>query len=194
MDAALPGPPQRVWRQARTWGWPLAAGIAGLAAAAVVSLVAVPRVRRESQDVAADADRAARRALHAAGGAQDARRTESAPEHFRAAFPGVDARQSRVAALLELAARHSLALHRSEFQLSRDKGSGLLRYSVTMPLAGTYAQLRGFVEEALAADAALSLDRMRLRRTSPGAPDIEADLTWSFYMRPAGAPASGAAR
>ena len=77
---------------------------------------------------------------------------------------------------------------------SRDKATGLLRYSVTMPLTGPYVQLRAFVEEALAGDGALSLDRMRLRRASTGANLVEADLTWSFYMRPGGAAASGVAR
>ena len=100
----------------------------------------------------------------------------------------------RVATLLELAGHHALEIRRSEFQLAKDKESGLLRYSVTMPLSGSYAQLRGFVEDALASDAALSLDRLRLRRASAAASTVEAELTWSFYMQPGRPAEPGSAR
>ena len=181
-------------RQARTWGWLFWAGVSGLVFAGIVSQLVVPRLQRESQAVGADADLVGRRASHAGIVGRDATRLESGGGRFLAAFPAAQARQTRVAALLELAVRHSLTLHRSEFRLGKDKGSGLTRYSVTMPLAGTYAQLRDFVEEALASDAALSLDRLRLRRASAAAPVVEAELTWSFYMRPGADAASGTSR
>lgn len=190
MKASLRGSLRDALRQARAWGWPFAAGLAALALAGVVSLIAVPLLQRESQAIGAEADAATRRAHHADAAAAGAHATESAPEHFLSAFPPVDARQARVAALLELAIHHSMELRRGEFQLNKDKASGLVRYSVTMPLVGTYAQLRGFVEDALASDAALSLDRLRLRRAAAGAATIEADLTWSFYMRPGNAAAA----
>ncbi len=187
MTTAIHQASRDAFRQARAWGWPFALGLAALALALVVSLVVVPRLQHESQAIGAEADHTARQARLAATASPGDRPGESAPAHFVSAFPPVDARQARVAALLELALHHSMELRRSEFQLNLDKGSGLLRYSVTMPLAGSYAQLRGFVEDALAADAALSLDRLRLRRATAGTATIEADLTWSFYMRPGGA-------
>jgi hypothetical protein len=194
MQSALHLSPRESLRQARAWGWPFAAGLAALAATALVSLLLVPRLRQESMDVAADADRAARRSLRAASAATDAGRLAPAPVRFAAAFPAAEARQTRVAALLELAVHHALALKRGEFQLERDKATGLERYSVTMPLSGSYLQLRAFVEEALANDAALSLDHLRLRRATASAGIVEADLKWSFYMRPASDAAPGVAR
>ena len=170
--------------QARAWGWPFALGAAALVVAGVVGMVLVPATRREVEAVSADADSATRQASRPADNGVAGHAIDSGPERFLAAFPAADARQARVATLLELAGHHGLEIRRSEFQLGKDKESGLLRYSVTMPLTGSYAQLRGFVEDALACDAALSLDRLRLRRASPGASLVEADLTWSFYMRP----------
>ena len=184
MNASLRGSARDALSQARAWGWPFAVGAAGLALAAVVSLGVVPRIQRASLSVAIEADSAARHASQAGPAAQDTRRIESTAEHFLAEFPAADSRQTRVATLLELAVHHSMALRGGEFQLSRDKASGLLRYSATLPLTGTYAQLRGFVEDALTSDGALSLDRLRLRRAAVGAATVEADLTWSFYMRP----------
>ncbi len=187
MTAASMLSPQAALAQARAWGWPFGVGLAGLALAAVVALALVPQIRREASAVATDADGVARRARHAGADSAQARQAESAPERFLAAFPSADTRQARVAALLALAVHHAMAVRGGEFALGRDKSSGLVRYSVAMPLTGSYAQLRDFIEDALASDAALSLDRLRLRRASPGAAVVEADLTWSFYMRPANA-------
>lgn len=181
-------------RQARAWGWPFALGVTAILAASAAALTLVPDVRQQAQAVRAEADRAARHAGLSGESTRPDRPIESAAEHFLAAFPAADARQARLATLLELAARHALEVRRGEFQLARDKESGLLRYSVTMPLMGSYAQLRGFVEDALASDVALSLDRLRLRRAAAGASAVEADLTWSFYMQPGSAALPGGAR
>ena len=86
--------------------------------------------------------------------------------------------------LLTLAAKNGLESKRSEFRLSPDRDSGLLRYTVTLPVAGSYGQVRRFMEEAQARDPALSLDRLRLRRASTSASVVETDLTWSFFMQP----------
>jgi hypothetical protein len=194
MANALATSPRALLGQARAWGWPFAAGVAGLVAAAVISLWLVPRLQQESRDVAVEADHAARRALQSASAVAQARRLASGPTQFAAAFPASDARQSRVAALLELAVHHALSLRRSEFQLTQDKATGLVRYSVSMPLSGPYVQLRAFVEEALAGDNALSLDHLQLRRASANASVVEADLKWSFYMRPGTDAAPGPSR
>ncbi len=180
--------------QARAWGWPFALGVAALAVAAIIASVAVPATRRQAEADAVDAELAARHARRAADAGHAASVVESGPDRFVAAFPAADERQSRVATLLELAGHHALEIRGGEFQLVRDKASGLLRYSLTMPLSGSYAQLRGFIEDALATDAALSLDRIRLRRASAVASSVEADLTWSFYMRPGNPASPGAAR
>ena len=79
MAGALQASPRELLGQARAWGWPFAAGVAGLVAAAVISLGLVPRVQQQARDVAADADRAARRALQAASSVTQARRVESGP-------------------------------------------------------------------------------------------------------------------
>jgi len=194
MSARLRLASRDVLQQARAWGWPFALGVAALVVAAAVSMILAPAMRREVETASADADSATRQASRPADNSPAAHAIESGPERFLAAFPAADARQARVATLLELAGHHALEIRRSEFQLAKDKESGLLRYSVTMPLSGSYAQLRGFVEDALASDAALSLDRLRLRRASAAASTVEAELTWSFYMQPGRPAEPGSAR
>ena len=119
--------------------------------------------------------RGLRRGAGAAGAARCARAR-------RSGGPGIEA------------GHHALEVQRSDFELAQDKESGLLRYSLRMPLTGSYAQLRGFLADALGSDAALSLDKLRLRRASAGSPAVEADLTWSFYMRPGSMAVPGSPR
>ena len=178
--------------QARAGGWPLALGFAALGWALVSGTLMAPAARRDAAGFGDQADVAAHHTRHAADAGSAAASLEPGPARFVAAFPAVAQRQARVATLLELAARHGLEIRRSEFQLVHDRASGLVRYTVTMPLAGTYAQLRGFVEDALTTDAALSLDHLRLHRAAADVTLVEADLAWSFYMRPAAA--SGASQ
>lgn len=172
----------------RAWGWPGALGAVCLAIAAAAALWWLPAMRRESAALGAAADAAeqsTRRIVRQRGTTEA---PVSAAQRFRAAFPSALDRQDRLAAVLALAAERQLEPKRSEFQLSLDRDLGLLRYSMTMPLSGTYEQVRDFIEAAHTRDPALSLDRLRLRRASAGATAIETDLTWSLYMQAGATP------
>ena len=175
----------------RGWGWPGALGAVCLAIAAGAASWWLPSIHRESAALGAAADDAERSTGRIVRQRQMTEAPISAAQRFGAAFPSALHRQDRLAAMLALAVEHQLEPKRSEFQLSLDRDLGLLRYSVTMPLSGSYEQLRDFIEAAQTDDPALGLDRLRLRRASAGATAIEADLTWSLYMQ-AGAAASTA--
>ena len=82
----------------------------------------------------------------------------------------------RLADLLEMGLRLGLQSSRSEHRLSVDAATGLERLRVTMPLSGGYEQLRQYIEAALRHDPGLSLDGLKLRRTSPQAAELEASV------------------
>lgn len=102
---------------------------------------------------------------------------------WRAGLPESGLRQGRLADLLELGLRQGLNGVRTEHRLSRDSEAGLERLRVTMPLRGSYAQLRAYVGAALAQDEGLSLDSLKLRRASDQDAELEAELVWSLYSR-----------
>lgn len=167
----------------RRWGWPGATGFILLALAAVLAVTWLPQLARRSHSLsvaAAEAEQQARR---------DRQRsvmpvaTQSPAQRFAAAFPDPDVRETRIAALLASARAHGLSLQRFEFRLSREAQLGLLKYSLNLPLSGTYAHLRSFVEDTQSSDTAVVLERMRLQRGSARATVVDADMTWSFYMR-----------
>jgi len=172
------------WRDsAARWGWPGALAVLCLAVAAVLMWAVVPAQQRESADLA---QRAATTARNVARQAARARSIDAAlppGQRLAATLPDASSRQQRVAALLALAAEAGVAVRSAEFKLVREPAAAQLQYTITLPVNGPYAALRGFIETALRADPALSLDRMQLRRASPTATLIDAELVWSLHMR-----------
>ncbi|MBV8603425.1 MAG: hypothetical protein JO224_01950 [Pelomonas sp.] len=180
---------------ARRFGWPGAVGLVALLATAACAAVA----QRWDAQTAAQQDRAdaLRRELHAAQLAQrvapraaDAL-TPQDPQTWLAELPAAARRQERLADLLELAIRNGLASPRTDYRLSVDAGIGVEHLRVNMPITGHYAQLRAFVEAALAHDPALSLDSLRLQRNGPQNDQVDAELVWSLHGR-AASPGSSA--
>ena len=180
---------RRVFSQSRAlvvaWRWPGVAGFVCLTLALVVGWVGLPSLERESAALDAEIAVAERRAA-----TLEARRLVPATppatpsQRFQEGFPAAADRQERLAVLLSLAAKNGLESRRGEFRLAQDRDSSLLRYTVTLPMAGPYRQIRRFIEDAQARDPALSLARLRLRRASTSASTVDTDLTWSFFMQP----------
>jgi Tfp pilus assembly protein PilO len=169
----------------KSWGWPGAAGLALLLAAAVLATTWLPDLTQRSRSLSAaavDAEQQARRDRQRQASVAS---TLSPAQQFASAFPEPELREARVAALLAAARSQGLSLQRGEFRLTSEPQLGLLKYSVNLPLSGSYAQLRAFVEDMQNHDSALALERMRLQRSSARTSVVEADLTWSFYMRAA---------
>lgn len=169
---------QRLSRLAKALGWP---GLAGFAA---LLLAALALVLGQRWDVRAVALQAEARQLRAK--ATPARSTAAAPisvQQWQAGLPPATERQQRLADLLELSIRLDLNGARTEHRLAT--GEGLERLRVTMPLTGSYAQLRRFIAAALEHDPALSLDSIKLRRLSPMTADVDAELQWSLHGRAA---------
>jgi Tfp pilus assembly protein PilO len=105
------------------------------------------------------------------------------PQQWQANLPPATERQQRLADLLEMSLRAGLAGSRTEHRLTLDAASGLERLRVSMPVSGGYAQLRQFIGAALEHDPALSLDSLKLRRNTPMAAEVEAELVWSLHSR-----------
>jgi hypothetical protein len=167
----------------RRWGWPGAIGLLAGTVSLFIAQLWLPELQRERDTIREAADLAQRRARQRLAPARAVDAAPSGADDFRGGFPPASQRQERLAALLASATQHGLASRRIELRLSQDVPLGLARYSVTTPIVGSYAALRAFVEDAPARDPALSLDRLQMRRASVAAGAIEAELSWSLYMR-----------
>ncbi len=162
----------------RSLGGPGLAGVAALLLA-VVATVLGQRWDARATGLQAEARQLRARAAPVAAAA-------SAPvsvQQWQAGLPASGERQQRLADLLELSIRLDLNGARTEHRLATSEG--LERLRVTMPVTGSYAQVRRFIGAALAHDPALSLDSIKLRRASPLSADVDAELQWSLHGRAA---------
>ncbi len=58
----------------------------------------------------------------------------------------------------------------------------IARYQITLPVTGTYGELRAFIQAALAEMPVLSLDQLSFHRKGPNEARIEAELSFSLYV------------
>lgn len=153
----------------RAFGRPALAGLLMLAASGLLALVATPAWRAQAQALDLQWQRERQAAAQ--------RAHQSAADTV---WPAATARDARIATLVETALRHGLSPGSIEQQTRQDGGGRVAWLMVSMPLRGTYADLRAFIAAALQADPALALESLRLRRAGAEAGPLDADLTWAF--------------
>jgi hypothetical protein len=167
-----------LWREHA--GWPGNAALLALLAALVLDQALTRPWRAQAEALFSEA--AARPRSPAPGG-------DSAAIDPSAALPPAQAAAARSAALRERAAQHRVVLTRSS-ERRADGGALQLQLSASAP----YPALRAFVADALAADPALVLDRVRLQRPTAEAPELEAELQWTLLQARSTAAAAGTPR
>ena len=79
-----------------------------------------------------------------------------------------------------IAGAAGLELRSANYRLGESK-TRLERYEISLPVQGTYAQIRLFVEAALRELPSLSLDRATLRRKSAADTRIDAELVLTLH-------------
>jgi len=94
-----------------------------------------------------------------------------------AELPGI------VAVVVAQAEEAGLELDRGEYELTSARSGELARYHLSLPVRGTYPQVREFIDGSLAAVPALGLEGLRLERASVGDKIIDADLRFSVVVR-----------
>jgi hypothetical protein len=75
-----------------------------------------------------------------------------------------------------------LVLRSGEYKLDRAAEQKFARYQITLPVAGSYAQIRGFVGQVLADVPAAALEEITLRRESASNPTLEARIRLTLYL------------
>lgn len=89
-----------------------------------------------------------------------------------------------LAKLYGIASAAGLDWRTGDYRLA-DARHGFERYHITLPVTGTYAQVRTFAQTALAEVPVASLDQLTFRRKDPSEARVEAEITLTLYlMRP----------
>ena len=165
-----------------------AAGLAALMAAAALHWGYSQRVREQAAQARAESAQTLQRA-------QAVQSRPSLPPQdpqvaFSSAFPDPQERESRLAALLELAQAMGLNARQIELRVQPEPALGLQRYQIRMPLESSYAAQRQFIDQALAADPALALMSLRMRRPNAQTDLVKTQLDFALLMRSEAQPAT----
>ncbi len=75
-----------------------------------------------------------------------------------------------------------IELRAADYQLG-DVRYGIERYRISLPVQGSYVQIRAFLEKVLLEVPIMSLDQATFRRKKINDGRIDADLTLTLYMR-----------
>jgi hypothetical protein len=104
---------------------------------------------------------------------------------FYGFFPPAGELTRHVDRLHRLALRSDLELAQAEYRLEKPR-AGLWTYRITLPVRGSYAQVRDFVGAVLLELPVASLDALRFERKRALDADVDAQLGLTLYLRPSG--------
>lgn len=157
-------------------GWVGVVGVL-LIAASLIHEYAVVRPNEAALDEQRQHNEQARREVIAqhARLAQSARNAGVGP----ALAPAATAALRR---LFEAADKVGVELDQGEYRVTEVKDAHLLRYQLSLPVYGSYPEIRAFVTQALNADPALALSAILLRRDSIETPDLDGLLNFTLYL------------
>lgn len=97
-------------------------------------------------------------------------------------FPPQGALPDRLSKVYAAARKRGVILERGEYKVVQEQGWRLLRYQITLPVKGSYEQIRGFAADVLAAVPASAIDEITLKRDGIGATVIEAQIKLTLFL------------
>lgn len=103
-------------------------------------------------------------------------------ERFQQRFPAFSEAPALVLKLHAIAAANGLLLETGEYQLVKDRNWNIARYQITLPLKGSYPQVRLFLAQLLDEIPALSLDEISIKRDSINARSAETRVRLTAYL------------
>jgi len=142
---------------------------------------AVGQLGRLQSDVSSLHDRI-RKAARDLGDSPDAP-VEQLAAYYRF-FPAPATATKWLDTIYRTAGSLGLRLDQGEYRPTTEPGSRLLRYQITLPVKGSYLQIRKFVATLLTDIPVASLDYINFERRRVGEADVEAKIKLSLYLNP----------
>jgi hypothetical protein len=103
-------------------------------------------------------------------------------ERFYSRFPSVDSLPGELDTLYAHAKQSRVQLLQGEYRMAA-AGGPLAAYHVTLPVRGSYPQLRQFVGRVLQDMPTTSLDALRFERKKAADAQLEAQVRLTIYLR-----------
>jgi hypothetical protein len=106
-------------------------------------------------------------------------------EQFYALFPPVGRLGGELDRLYGLARASGLDLLQGDYRVEK-RAAGLVAYRITLPVRGSYSQVRGFAGAVLTKMPVASIDGLRFERKKSADAQLDAQLRITIYFQPAG--------
>jgi Tfp pilus assembly protein PilO len=164
-------------------GWTGRLGLVLLAVAAVLQVVRVMALERDIDALQTEAGNLQQRLRSGQGLGRPNETSAEQLATFYAYFPQGDAAPALLGKIHAAAARNGIVLRSGEYKFDRQPDQKLARYYVTLPVVGSYSQLRKFIAAVLADVPAASIDEIQMRRESIANTSLEARIRLSLYLR-----------
>ncbi len=117
-----------------------------------------------------------------AAGSNEAAASVEQLERFQRRFPAFSDAPALVLKLHSIAAANGIVLETGEYRLEKDRDWNIARYQITLPLKGSYPQVRLFLAQLLDEVPALSLDEMSIKRDNINARTAETRVRLTAYL------------
>jgi hypothetical protein len=162
-----------------------AAGVLGLGVLIACAAFWLSALRPAQQELAAQ--HAALESMRARSPYQPVATGGRAEElrRFYNLFPGVGELTGEVERLHRLARGARLELAQGEYRLER-RPAGLWSYRVTLPVRGSYPQVREFLSAVLKHMPNASIEALRFERKKAAETQLEAQVRVTLHVRPSG--------
>jgi len=103
-------------------------------------------------------------------------------EAFYQPFPASESVPDWLAKIYALADEQQLTLEAGDYVLAHAESGRLDKFTVTLPVRGSYPQLRRFIRAALLTAPALALERIDLKRDNVAQGNVEARIVFLLFL------------
>ncbi|MGB0127431.1 MAG: hypothetical protein WBP72_07315 [Rhodocyclaceae bacterium] len=156
--------------------------VLGAVAVAFLLSAVMPAERELAQTRLAVRQATERKAKPQEPGAAEVKSPQDQLKAFYEAFPKESAASDSLQQIYDAAKQHSISLPHGEYTLVMDDKAGLARYRITLPVTGSYQNIRGFINAALSASPTLALEHVDFQRQKVGDPELEAKIRFSLLL------------
>jgi len=107
---------------------------------------------------------------------------DQALKEFYDFFPRIDSSPFWIGELVRVAEIHEVEINSSDFHMTLGEGSSLARYEMTLPIYGSYPQIRAFIADALISVPAMAITGINIKRRDVKSNQLEVGLKVSLYL------------
>jgi len=162
-------------------GWPGVVGLGLLAFCLVVYLSALLPAQHRLAEMLAQAGSLRAQLAKSKATQMDTPAPEAQLTGFYQFFPAHVATPDLLEKLYAAAEASGIALEQGDYRLASGKDDKLERYQITLPVRGSYPQIRKFIGRLLADLPAASLDGVSFQRQKISDTQVESQIKFTLY-------------